>query len=238
MFSLRNHLSIIVLLCMFSGTLAFKGTNGTPLGGMGTGYVKFNAKKGEFAVSGKAPPAAADGYEFSSRKPSSGGFHFFANGETTRNAKTDNEEAECPLYRADFGKTGGVTFKLNAFGPFVPGENPEHYKMATSPMALFEVTAINTNAEEVAVAAAMEFANGGLLGGANSGSAMEGNKSISFSGNENATLAADCDNTSAEFSVGNVGSGFNGTLSNGDGNAVAAKCMVAAGDTVRFKFVL
>ena len=235
--SLRFYQLLVWLVVMYSTLFAFQKSNGTPLGGMGTGYVKFNAITGDFGVSGKTPPPAADGYEFSGRK-AAGGFHFFANGETTTKAKTDNEEAWCPLYFADFGETGGVTFILNAFGPFVPGEGEENYKLATSPMALFEVMAVNGNSQAVDVAAAMEFANGGLLGGAGSGTAVSGNKAISFAGSENACLAVDCNSSTAEFSVGAVSSSFNGTLANDDGDAVAAKCTLAAGDTVRFKFVL
>jgi hypothetical protein len=235
--SFRLKRVVILSVLLSANIFAFKKTNGTPLGGMGTGFVKFNARTGDFGVSGKTPPPAADGYEFSSRN-AAGGFHFYANDESTMKAKTDNEEAGCPLYFADFGETGGVTFILNSFGPFVPGENPEHYKLATSPMALFEVMAINGNAGEVEVAAAMEFGNNGLLGGANNGTAVSGNRAVSFSGSENAHLAVDCDGASPQFSVGNSGTSFNGVLPNSDGNAVAAKCMVAAGDTVRFKFVL
>ncbi len=239
---LAFHKRVIPLLVfmglLVSRPMAFQSSKGTPLGGMGTGFVKFNARTGEFGVSGKTPPPGADGNEFANRKPSSAGFYFFANGATTAKAKTNDEEARCPLYFADFGETGGVTFLLNAFGPFVPGEDPENYKLATSPMALFEVMAINGNGEAVDVAAALEFANGGLLGGANSGTAESGNKAISFSGAENAYLTVDCDGTSPAFSVGAVSASFNGTLPNGNGNAVAAKCTIAAGDTVRFKFVL
>lgn len=225
-------------LLMYQQTGAFQKSNGTPLGGMGTGYVKFNARTGEFGVSGKTPPAAADGNEFTSRKPSSAGFYFYADGKTMAKAKTDNEEARCPLYTADFGKTGGVTFILNAFGPLVPGDNAENYKLVTSPMALFDISAINGNSEAVEIGAALEFANGGLLGGANSGTAETGNRAISFSGTENAYLAVDCDGTSPGFSVGSITTSFNGTLPNSSGNAVASKCTIAPGDTVHFKFVL
>jgi len=52
--------SIVILALVSTGVFALKGTRGTPLGGMGTGYVGFDATKGNFYASGKTPPAAAD----------------------------------------------------------------------------------------------------------------------------------------------------------------------------------
>ena len=56
--------------------MAFRNTKGTPLGGMGTWFVKFNARTGGFGVSGKTPPPGADGNEFASEKPTSAGSDF------------------------------------------------------------------------------------------------------------------------------------------------------------------
>jgi hypothetical protein len=122
----------------------------------------------------------------------------------------------------------------------LPGEGKEKYQLATSPLAFFDVTAVNSGAAAAEAAVAMEFANGGRLGGATSGSVETGNKAISFSGSpENSYLAVDCDGTTPTFSAGAAGSfSTNGTLANSAGNLVAAKCTVPAGGTVHFKFVL
>ncbi len=236
---------LILLSFIVPNTFALKSTRGTPLGGLGTGYVGFDATKGNFYVSGKTPPAGADGFINAekgadyNRKPSSSGFYLFADGQAVSKATTTDEDAKCPAYFANFGKTKGVTFKLSAFGPYCPGDDPENFKLASSPMALLEIMAINENSSAVDVAAAMEFANGGLLGGANSGTVQTGNNAISFSGTENAYLLVDCDGKTPTYSAGSIGTFTTaGTLSNSDGNLVAAKCNVAAGDSVRFKFVL
>lgn len=231
------------LLTLTPSLWALSGTRGTPLGGMGTGYVRFDATTGNFTTSGKTPPAAADGWDGADykRKPSSSGFHFFANGKSVTRPKTEDEDAKCPAYFADFGETEKIKFKLTAFGPYLPGGDPENFKLATAPLAMFEIAAINGNSDEAEVAVAMEFANGGLLGGANSGTVASGNKAISFSGSsDNAYLAVDCSGGDDEsFSAGAIGSfATDGKLSNSEGNLVAAKCKVAAGDTARFKFVL
>ncbi len=222
---------------------ALSGTGGTPLGGMGTGYVKFDGQK--FRVSGKLPPAAADHAKrtsgnYEEKQIASSGFSFFVNGTAKTQLKAESEDAKCPLQTANFGTIEGIKFNLNAFGPYLPGEGKENYQLATSPLAFFDITAENsgTGAKEVAVA--MEFANGGLLGGANSGKVESGNKAISFAGSpDNAYLAVDCDGESPSFSAGAIGTfSTDGKLANADGNLVAAKCNIPAGKKVHFKFVL
>jgi len=218
-----------------SGVFALSGTGGTPLGGMGTGYVVFNGSS-KIGVSGKFPPAGADKTE---SQVSSSGFSLFAGGTAKTQAKAVSEDAKCPLQTADFGAVGDVKFTLNAFGPYLPGGSDENYKLATSPMALFDMTAVNGGTAAVDVAVAMEFANGGSLGGAAGGTVEADNKAISFSGTDNAYLAVDCDGTTPTFSAGAVGTfSTDGKLANADGNLVAAKCSVPAGGTVHFKFVL
>ncbi|MBN1309335.1 MAG: hypothetical protein JXA18_15530 [Chitinispirillaceae bacterium] len=240
MLSIILRTSLISLL-IISSTFALAKTRGTPLGGMGTGYVGYDATTGNFYTSGKTPPPAADGWNGAdyNRKPSSGGFYFFANGQAVSKATTTDEDAKCPMYTASFSAVKGVAFTLTAFGPYLPGDNPDNFKLATSPLAFFEIAATNGNAAAVDVAAAMEFANGGLLGGANSGS-VDGTQAISFAGtNDNAYLAVDCDGTSPAYSAGAIGTFTTaGTLANSDGNLVAAKCSVPADGTVRFKFTL
>ncbi len=241
MFSRLISLAVVVILASTSDILALKGTRGTPIGGMGTGYVGYDATKGNFYASGKVPPAATSGWAGAdySRKPTSSGFYFFADGQAVSKATTTDEDAKCPIYTAKYEAIKGVTFTLTAFGPYLPGDNPENFKLATSPLAFFDIAATNSNAAAVDVAAAMEFANGGLLGGANSGT-VDGAQAISFAGtNDNAYLAVDCDGTSPTYSSGAIGTFTTaGTLANAAGDLVAAKCNVPAGGTVHFKFTL
>ncbi len=240
----------IIALLAFAGLWALQNTKGTPLGGLGTGYVVFDARSGDFAASQKVPPAASDMVgEFSNKKSSSCGFHLFANGQSVKKAKdSSNEDAKLPLYKVTFDPVGNVTFSLNACGPFIPGDSPLYEKLAHSPLAFFEMTAVNGNTAAVEAAAALEFSNtsgaANLLGGANSGTndAAANNKAISFDGTANdgnAYLQADCDVAAATFSAGALGDFLTtGTLTNGAGNVVAAKCTIPANGAARFKFVL
>jgi hypothetical protein len=232
----------LIMGAVVSSVFALTGTGGTPLGGMGTGYVLFDGQK--IAVSGKLPPAGADhSQNTGGAKPetqvAASGFSFFVNGTAKTQLRAVSEDAKCPLQIADFGTIEGVKFTLNAFGPYLPGEAEENYQLATSPLAFFDITAVNSGSAAIEAAVAMEFANGGLLGGANSGTVETGNKAINFSGTDNAYLAVDCDGVTPVFSAGAAGTfSTDGKLANADGNLVGAKCSIPAGGTVHYKFVL
>ena len=239
---------VIIALCITSSLWALASTSGTPLGGFGTGYMVYNAKNGNFAAVSKVMPAASLGSsEFNSYQSSSCGFHFYANGTSKQKATTTNEDAKCPVYNADFGTTGGVGFKLTAFGPFIPGSSTLYDQLAHSPLACFDVTATNASTTAAAtVAVALEFSNqssGGtnLLGGANAG-ASDGTNAITWAGDTtagNAYMIVNCDNTSATYSAGAIGSFLtNGTLTAGAGNLASASCSIPAGGTAHFKFIM
>jgi len=244
---LRYCLIIALLVC--ASAWSFGNTKGTPLGGLGTGYVVFDARSGDFAASGKMPPAASDGVsEFDNKKSSSSGFHFFANGQSIKKAKTNNEDAKCPLYSAIFDPISKVTFVLRACGPFIPGDSPLYDTLSYSPLAFFEVVAVNDNATAVEAAVALEFFNTNgstsLLGGGIVGTndAAANNKALLYEGTGNIGnlyMQTDCDIPGATFSAGTMGDFLTtGTLTNGTGSIVAAKCTVPANGTARFKIVM
>ncbi len=235
-----NKLKLCLLFALFASTSlwALSKTGGTPLGGFGTGYVVYDATTGDLAVAARVmPPASMQASEFSDFKSSSCGFHFFANGQTFKKAKTPYEDAKCPVYYADFGATGGVTFKLTAFGPWIPGEAGLYDTLAHSPLAYFDIAATNSGTAAVDAAAALEFTNGALFGGAATG-ASDGNNAITWAGAENAYMMVGCDKTEATLSSGALGATFDGSLTAGEGNAVAAKISIPAGETVHFRFVM
>jgi hypothetical protein len=216
---------------------ALSGTGGTPLGGMGTGYVLFDGQK--IRVSSRIPPAGVDHSGGKTqgqpeKQISASGFYLFAGGTAKAQVKAVSEDARCPVQFADLGAISDVKFTLNAFGPYWPGEGEQKYMLATSPMALFDVTAMNSGAVAAEVAVALEIALG------SGGKVETGNKTVSFSGSpENSYLAVDCDGATPAFTAGAKGTfETDGKLANADGNLVAAKCSIPAGKTVHFKFVL
>jgi Glycosyl-hydrolase family 116, catalytic region len=240
----------LMTVCFASCLWAVSGSRGTPLGGFGTGYVKYNALTSSIGTAAKGMPPGIVGHdqEFVGAGSNSCGFSFFANGVSKQKATTTTEDAKIPVYTADFGITGGVSFKLVACAPFIPGGSILYDQLAHSPLACFDIAATNTSAtDSSSVAAAFEFSNqnsGGtnLLGGANQGTS-DGANAISFAGNTtigNAYMLVECDSgASIAYSSGAIGSFLTtGTLSSGAGNLVAARCKIAAGRTAHFKFVL
>lgn len=242
-------LGILVAALGVSNIWALANTDGTPLGGMGTGYLVFNASTGEIAAVTKIVPAASTNEsEFAKHTSSSCGLHFYVkNGETVtfkEKATTNDANAVIPIYAANFPAVGGVTFIDTSYGPIVSGLAFD--QLAHSPMAFFDVHATNSNDVECEVAVALEFSNvstkdKNLLGGANVG-VSDGSNAISWEGDNNVGygyMMAGCETGSATFSSGAKGTfTTNGTLAEGAGNIVAAKCVIPAGGSTRFRFVI
>jgi len=179
------YLLILVVVCVVGRIHAMSGTKGTPLGGMGTGYIKFDALTGDFAASNLVPPFGsipppADSSdtnwlrnEFVTNKSISSGIHLFSSGLSTKKAtaEPDWEAATCPQYGGFLGVVNGVAFTLEAFGPYIPGDGDLNYQLATSPLAFIEIRAENVSQAaqylpngdkkvgEREVAVALEFAN-------------------------------------------------------------------------------
>ena len=238
------RLSVIVALLFCTSIWAVPSSKGTPLGGMGTGYIVFNAQDGNFAAVTKVSPSASlTGSEFNSWKSNSCGFHLYANGTGKQKATTTTEDAKIPIYAADFGSVGGVSFIDTSFGPFISGAAYE--QLAHSPLAFFDISAKNNNTTACTVAVALEFSNtsgtNNLLGGANTGTA-DGANAITWAGDTtagNGYMTVNCDDAGAKYASGAIGTFLtNGTVTQGAGNITSAKCYLAAGATIHFKFVI
>jgi hypothetical protein len=239
------HLCGIFGLFAVTNLWALASTTGSPIGGFGTGYIKYNARNGQFAAVVKVMPAASlAANEFGKYQSSSCGFHFSVNGAGKLKAATNSEDAKMPVYYADYGAFSDVTFKLTAFGPFIPGRNDLYDQLAHSPLACFDIAATNSTTADINnVAVALEFSNqasggGNLLGGANTGAA-DGANAITWAGAENGYMIVTCDMAGATTSAGDIGSFLTtGDLTTGSGNIVAAKCTIPAGATAHFKFII
>lgn len=245
--------TFVRLLCIIavsvSSIWALANTTGSPLGGLGTGYLKFNARTGQIAAVTKVmPPASLDESEFNKHTSSSCGLHFYVNnGGTVASqvkATSTEENAVIPVYAANFPAVGGVSFTDTSYGPIIPGA--AYDKIVHSPMAFFDIVATNNNATECDVAVALEFSNissagKNLLGGADVG-VSDGDNAISWAGDQNigsGYMMVHCESAIATFSSGAMGTfATTGTLTAGAGNIVAAKCSLPAGSSTRFRFII
>lgn len=209
------------------------GTTGVPLGGFGTGGVKFNARTGTFAALTQAP---ADAYDYSSLNGAK--FQLYTNREgdiytanTLKAATVDgraDDDAIWPMHYANLGNVRGVQVDLKAFSPY-DRENSDNMSM---PYAFYEMTVENT--ESTSVDASLAF----QLTTSDTPSYVAGK---GFSGDKWAIYGAS-DDSGAVITVGSD-SGYesDGVLSNsisGRTNKVAVKVSLAAGESKTIKFVL
>lgn len=209
------------------------GTTGTPLGGFGTGGVKFNANAGTFASLSKSP---ADAYDYSAL--SGARFQFYSNRDgnvktadplkaSSNNGRYD-DDAIWPEHMANLGSMNDINVNLKAFAPL---DNVDYDNMSM-PYAFYEMTLTNTKSSAVDASCAFQLATSDKP----TYVAGKGFNSSKWA------IYGDSNDSNAVISVGND-SGFNnsGILNNsisGTTNKVAVKVSLAANETKTVRFVL
>jgi hypothetical protein len=134
------------------------GTTGTPLGGFGTGAVKFNATNGSFAILTRPP---ADAYDFAMVKKAK--FQIFTQ-RGDEIVKVDkmtslvkdghpDDNAIWPLHKVNFGVINNVQVDMLGFAPL----DNENYDNMSLPYAFYEITLTNTSETDVTVAVALQW---------------------------------------------------------------------------------
>lgn len=137
---------------------AVDGTTGTPLGGLGTGAVKFRAGNGTFTFNDQTPTRYGD------YQPLPGAqFQLYTNREgriVTRERLTARrqlgrilDDAIFPTHTVSFDSTNGISISLRACGAFDPS-SPDSMAL---PSASFEFTFVNpgTSAADISIALQM-----------------------------------------------------------------------------------
>ncbi len=209
------------------------GTTGTPLGGFGTGGVKFDAKKGAFYALTKAPADAYDYKELSGAK-----FQLYTNRngsvktvDTMKSVVTNgrsDDDAIWPMHFANMGVTDNVKVNLKAFSPL----DNKNYDNMSMPYAFYEMTLENIGDSSVDASCAFQLTTD------DNPSYVYGK---GFNGSKWAIYGVS-EHSGAVVSVGND-NGFNtdGVLNNtinGKTNKVAVKVSLEANQTATVKFVL
>lgn len=209
------------------------GTTGTPLGGFGTGGVKFNARLGSFAAITKSPADANDYKALSGAK-----FQLYTNRngsvktvDTMKSVVKDgrsDDDAIWPMHYANMGETNGVQVDLTAFAP-LDALNSDNMSM---PYAFYEMELTNTADTATDVSCAFQLTTDDIP------SYVDGK---GFSSKKWA-IYADSENNNAIVTVGND-SGFaskgefNNTVTEKTNN-VAVKVSLDSNETTTVKFVL
>jgi hypothetical protein len=213
---------------------AVDGTTGTPLGGFGTGAVKFCAHNGTFAAVTQAP---ADQNDYKSMGKTS--FQFFSerdgNIQTVEILKATSingryeDDAIWPEHLVNFGVINDIQLKLKAFSPL----DNINYDNMSMPYAFYEFTLKNNAASEAVAACAFQVDIGS---GAVAYVDGKGFKSAKWA------VYAKTNDSKAEISVGSDNGFFlKGQCNNstsGTVNRVAVKVKLAANETKIIKFAL
>lgn len=210
------------------------GTAGTPLGGFGTGSVKFNAQNGSFAITTRTPVRDFDYGAISGSK-----FQFYSNAngkiETTETMTAVNkdgrydDDAIYPEHIVNFGEKNGIKIDMTAFSPL----DNKNFDNMSMPYAFYEITVTNNNSAAADAAVA-------LLWNHSPGVAEyvvgKGFKSSKYA------VHGKSDDSGAVITSGSDG-GFltNGECNNspsGTANKTAVKVSLNAGETKKIKLVL
>jgi hypothetical protein len=225
---------LVFCFCLFGKT---DGTTGIPLGGIGTGAVKYNAGSGTFTANFRTPTRDGDyqalsGTQFQLFTERGGSVETDYLLKAMQNGGRVDDDAIFPLHRVNFGEWNDVAVELAAYMPYDPVSVP----MMCHPSAMFEFTVENLQSSEVIVALAFQIntpvtpiaipdtgftANGASLELCLVGAFPDGTGDLSYG------------NDSGFFT-----SGFCNNVLSGTTNRLALQVSLASHETRRLRFVL
>lgn len=217
------------------GAGAVDGTTGTPLGGLGTGAVKFRAIDGTFSYAERTPCAIDDFKALTNTQ-----FQFYSNrgGSIQTSTKLSavlsngryDDDAIYPTHTVNFGVINDVAVSLTAFAPI----NFAVVDQMCYPYAFFEIQLTNNLGSSVDAACAFQ------LGSTSSPTGVPGKGIKTVGGIERAVYGTSSD-AGAIITYGNDNGFFtsgqcNNTLS-GTTNKTAVKVTLSPNETKYVKFV-
>jgi uncharacterized protein (DUF608 family) len=215
---------------------AVDGTTGVPLGGAGSGAIKFCPWNGQFAFQSLVPAGEHDYLAQPNTKfqlYTKRGANVVAVPKLTAakaNGRYD-DDAIFPIEQATFPTTNDVTATLLAFAPYDRADQ----KTTTLPLAFYQFTLYNHETTPVDVAVAFQLDTlqpPGVVNGLG----------MAAGGNVQKALYATTTSAASVISVGSdTGFASNGVYSNtpvGNANAVAVKVTLPPGGQTDVKFVL
>jgi hypothetical protein len=134
------------------------GTSGLPIGGIGTGAIKYNAASGTFSANFRTPTRNGD-YQLLTNTQ----FQLFTQrgSEIVTAAKLTavtvgdsvQDDAIFPLHHVNFGEWNGISVRMTAYIPWAP----ESISLMCLPAALYEFSLTNNGENEVTVAVGFQI---------------------------------------------------------------------------------
>jgi len=149
---------IVFLVYSISLIAKTDGTTGLPLGGIGTGAIKYAASSGTFAANFRTPTRDGDYDPLSETH-----FQIFIQRgdsiltndllEAYQTGGRVDDDAIFPLHRVNFGEMNDVSVEMTAYMPYYPDSIP----MMLHPCAMFEFEVENLESDSVTVALAFKI---------------------------------------------------------------------------------
>jgi uncharacterized protein (DUF608 family) len=134
------------------------GTSGLPIGGIGTGAIKFNAGQGTFSANFKSPTRNGD-YQLLNNTQ----FQLFTerNNSVLTNEKmkavlkdgAPDDDAIFPKHYVNFGSTNNISVEMTSYIPF----EPKSVSMMCHPCALYEFSITNSSESNAIAAVGFEI---------------------------------------------------------------------------------
>jgi len=231
---------ISILFFLFNVYLFGKtdGTTGIPLGGIGTGAVKYNAGSGTFAANFRTPTRNGDYRALSQTQ-----FQLFTQRgdsiltydllKAMHNSGRMDDDAVFPLHRVNFGELNDVSTTMTAYMPY----DPDSVSMMLHPCAMFEFTIENLESSAVECALAFQI-NTPVIP-----TALEDTGFVADNGTLlELCLVGDFPDGTGDLSYGNDSGFFTSGLCDNDlsdtTNRLALRVSLAPSETRRVRFVL
>lgn len=217
------------------------GTTGTPLGGVGTGAVKYCAWTGILNAFTDMTPAGMQRYNHHVSLGASARFQFFSDRKGVKSVKDTlkvpmidgrfSDDAIFPMHKAHYGSINDIEVRMTGFCPW----NLSDFKSMCMPYAFFEFTLTNKERTpvEAAIALNLSYESNPLFiqgKGLTDESGMH-HKAVYASNNGNAVITVGSD--PGFFATGTCNNTITDSLSR-----VAVKISLSGNETKTIKFVL
>jgi hypothetical protein len=237
----RLSLWILLILspCLYAIPLyaTVDGTTGTPLGGLGTGAVKFCASNGTFSFNDQTPTRYGDYQTLAGAQ-----FQLFTRRDgviqtiSWLKAAHDSsgrimDDAVFPTHQVSFDDANNIKISLNAFAPFLPSNTDT---MAT-PCAFYEFSFVNSDTSDAEVAIAFQITTGqnpAIVSGKGLADESSPHQKCIFVYDEEGSATVSVGGGNAFFQ-----SGICENTINGNTNRVAAYFKIPAGGTKTVTFI-
>ncbi|MFB6320595.1 malectin domain-containing carbohydrate-binding protein [Saccharicrinis sp. FJH54] len=228
---------IFTVFFMFSLNLMAKtdGTTGIPLGGIGTGAIKFNAGNGTFSYNFQSPTRDGNYKTLNGAK-----FKIFTQRES--NIETDellsavisggrvDDDAVFPLHKVNFGQLNNVSVNMTLYMAY----DQHSVDNMCHPALMCEMEAENLESSEVTVSPSFQMST------VTTPSAVSDSGFAAYGTSQEICLLGAGETGLVSFGndAGYLSTGVFNNILSGSTNSVAVKVTLAAGETKTIRFVL